>query len=91
MGWANRIQILWVNSATLLRTLARKLYPGATDKQIIDIVFPKRALRRAPIAKKPIANIVQALSDAASRDCASECRGSGASCYQHCNQYRFKI
>ena len=78
-----------VKSAQLLRALARKLYPDASDRKIVKKLFPKVQLKKKIVSKKLVKDLIQSLSDSA--DCSRYCAGSTGSnkisCLQHCQRY----
>ena len=78
-----------IKSAQLLRALARKLYPDASDRKIVKKLFPKVQLKKKIVSKKLVKDLIQSLSDSA--DCSRYCAGSTGSnkisCLQHCQRY----
>ncbi|EFC49480.1 predicted protein [Naegleria gruberi] len=76
--------------AQLLRSIARRLYPNSSDRQIAKKLFPGIRKLKKPSTDK-LLSLISALSDSQSFDCARYCAGSTGdykvSCYQHCQRY----
>ena len=77
------------NSVSLLRDIIRRMYPNASDSQIVKKLFPSvRKLKKK--ASDKLLNLISSLSDSQGSDCSKYCAGSTGdykiSCLQHCHR-----